>query len=161
MATRFRGINNIIHECSHASFTHSKKWNTIYGCVAAAILMKSSRTYRLEHRTHHAYLGQHEKDLDFNNLKEYRLEERISLKTLIRHAITPLLGLHLRKYLQFDLSLNDGFRYAVLKSVILYATALLAFDSLAAAVAFVVIPFAWVYPALNYWTDCMDHGGCY
>lgn len=159
IATRLRGINNIVHECSHASFTHSKKWNAIYGCLASAILMKSFRTYRLEHRTHHAYLGHYEQDLDFRNIEEYRLEEPVTAKTLIRHAITPLLGLHLRRYLQFDLSLNDGFRYAAMKAVILYAVAFYAFDSFAAALAFVIIPFAWIHPALNYWTDCIDHGG--
>lgn len=159
IATRLRGINNIVHECSHASFTHSKKWNTIYGCVASAILMKSFRAYRLEHRTHHAYLGQYAQDLDFRNIKEYHLEEPMTAKTLIRHAVTPMLGLHLRRYLQFDLSLNDGFRYAAMKAMILYAVAFFAFNSFAAAMVFVIIPFAWIHPALNYWTDCIDHGG--
>jgi len=159
IATRLRGINNIAHECSHASFTHSRKWNAIYGCVAAAILMKSFRTYRLEHRAHHAHLGQYKQNLDFRNIEDYRLEDQMTTRTFFPHAITPLLGLHLRRYLQFDLSLNDGFRYAALKAAILYAAAFFAFNSFTAALAFVIIPFVWIHPALNYWTDCIDHGG--
>jgi fatty acid desaturase len=53
IATRMRGLNNIIHECTHSSFTNNK----ILGRIAAAIVFTSFESYRKEHISHHINQG--------------------------------------------------------------------------------------------------------
>jgi len=158
IGTRFRGINNIVHECSHYAFSRDKSDNVVFGSLAAALVLASFEAYQKEHMTHHAYLGDYEKDLDFKNIQDFCFEKNLTLLTIARHAVTPLVGLHLPRYLGFDLSIRDGFGYALMKMALILGTLTFAYFNLTAALALVIVPFAWIYPAINYWTDCIDHG---
>lgn len=159
IGTRFRGINNIVHECSHAAFTADRQHNETFGKLAAATIMTSFESYKSEHMTHHAHLGDYERDLDFQNIQEYRLEDRLTKGTIVRHVMTPLVGLHLPKYLGADLSVRDGFRYGLLKVGLIFTAFAFALIDPVAALILLLVPFLWIYPAINYWTDCIDHGG--
>jgi fatty acid desaturase len=159
IATRFRGINNIVHECSHYTFTQNRPDNVVFGSISAALVLTSFEAYRKEHMTHHANLGDYEKDLDFRNLQDFHLESELTWPTIARHIVTPLVGLHLPLYLRADLSVRDGFGYALLKIAFIFGTIGFAYAYPVAALALIIIPFVWIYPAINYWTDCIDHGG--
>lgn len=159
IGTRFRGINNIVHECSHFSFSRERSDNMILGNVSCAFLLKSFEAYRKEHMTHHAHLGDYDRDLDFQNIRDFGLEQPLTPANIMRHTITPLVGLHLPHYLGVNLSVKDGFGYALLKVALLAGAATFTFINPLAAVLMLIIPFVWIYSALNYWTDVVDHGG--
>ena len=159
IATRLRGFNNIVHECSHATFTHDPADNEVFGKVAAALTFGSFEAYRKTHMTHHCYLGDHERDLDFRGSRFYRFEVPLTARTMFRHIATPVSGLHLPVYARPDLSMRDGAPVAALKLAILSAACgWVVVDPVAAVVLF-FLPWFWLLPAINYWTDCVDHAG--
>ena len=159
IGTRLRGFNNIVHECCHFAFTRRREDNVLFGSICASLVLGSFTNYRDEHMTHHAHLGDYEKDLDLQGIRDFRLEEPLTPRTVLRHALTPLLGLHLSHYLSVNLSARDGDAYRVIKiGLIAAATVFLVLDPLP-ALLLVWVPFLWVYPTINYWTDCIDHGG--
>lgn len=159
IGTRLRGLNNIVHECSHFTFSERREDNVLFGSICASLVLGCFADYRDEHMTHHAHLGDYDKDLDLQGIRDFRLEEPLTPRTLLRHVLTPLLGLHLRHYLNVNLSARDGAIYRALKiGLIATAVVLLAIEPLA-ALLLVWLPFVWVYTAMNYWTDCIDHAG--
>ena len=159
IGTRLRGLNNIVHECSHYTFSRERSDNVILGSICASLVLGSFHDYRDEHLTHHAHLGDYEKDLDLQGIQHFRLEDALTPRTILRHILTPILGLHLRHYVSVNLSARDGAIYRALKiALIAVAVALLVIDPLP-ALLLVWIPFLWVYTAINYWMDCIDHAG--
>lgn len=159
IGTRLRGFNNIVHECSHFTFTRRREDNVLFGSICASLVLGCFADYRDEHMTHHAHLGDYEKDLDLQGIRDFRLEEPLTPRTILRHALTPLLGLHLPWYLNVNLSARDGAGFRAFKiGLIAAAVVFLVLDPLA-ALLLVWLPFVWVYSAINYWTDCIDHGG--
>ncbi len=159
IGTRFRGLNNIVHECSHFAFAVRRQANHMFGRLCCAVILKSFVNYRVEHLSHHAHLGDYEHDLDFKVIRHFRLEDPLTPRTVLRHLVTPLLGLHLPYYVSVDTSARDGLGWTALKAgVVLASLAYLALAPLT-ALLFLVLPFFVVYSAINYWTDCLDHGG--
>lgn len=159
IGTRLRGLNNIVHECSHFTFSERREDNVKFGSICASLVLGCFADYRDEHMTHHAHLGDYERDLDLQGIRRFRLEEPLTATTILRHALTPILGLHLPYYLNVNLSARDGAVYRALKfGLIATALVLLAIEPLA-ALLLVWLPFVWVYSAINYWTDCIDHAG--
>jgi len=159
IATRLRGLNNIVHECTHFTFANNRADNVVLGSISAAMILQSFTAYRKEHLTHHAHLGDYQKDLDIQGIQAYHLEDKLTWKTITRHVLTPIFGFHLPGYLSVDLSANDGLRYALQKTGLISITLIFAYFNPQAAVFLVIVPFLWVFTAINYWTDCIDHGG--
>ena len=159
IGTRLRGFNNIVHECCHYSFSEKRADNATLGSICASLVLGSFRDYRDEHMTHHAHLGDYEKDLDLQGIRHFKLEDPLTSRTILRHLLTPILGLHLRHYVSINLGSRDGKAYWALKIVIVAAAiAFLILDPVA-ALLLVWVPFLWVYTAINYWMDCIDHAG--
>lgn len=159
IGTRLRGLNNIVHECTHYSFSGHRADNVTIGSLCAAILTGCFHQYRDEHMSHHAHLGDYERDLDLKGIQEFRLHEPLTRATIIRHIVTPLLGLHLRQYSGINFSGRDGMVFQGVKFLVLvgiFTTTLLAPLT---AIFFLLIPLFYIFPTLNYWTDCFDHGG--
>ena len=156
---RYRGLNNIIHECTHFTFSEDKAQNFTLGSIAAALIFASYTTYRDEHLTHHAHLGDFEHDLDFKHRIIFGFDRDLTVGMILRHIFTPILGLHMRHYFGLDLSATDGRLYQLLKLAILAATAIAFFVDPVATSILVIIPFAWIFSSVNYWTDCVDHAG--
>ncbi len=159
IATRLRGFNNIVHECSHYSFSANREDNRILGSICASFNLGCFRVYRDEHLTHHSHVGDYEKDMDLHGIQDLKLEADLTPKTVLRHILTPIFGLHLPYYLNPNLSAEDGRIYWLLKiSLVAAAILFLLVDPLAALVL-AWLPFLWVFTAINYWTDCIDHAG--
>jgi len=159
VGTRFRGLNNIVHECSHFTFAERRPDNLVIGRLCASLVLGCFARYRADHMTHHAHLGDYEKDLDLRGIRAFRLEDPLTPKTVARHLLTPLVGLHFSSYLRLDLSERDGTVHQILKLAVIAAA--IAFLVLEPATALLLLwfPFLWIYPAINYWTDCVDHAG--
>jgi fatty acid desaturase len=159
IGTRLRGINNIVHECCHATFAEERADNVVIGRFCAAILMKSFRKYRDDHLSHHAHNGDYEHDAEFGLIEKFGLHDPITLRTVLRHAIVPLTGRHLPLYTGINLSAEDGRVFQGLKLLLLAAMAGFLVLAPWAALAFVILPLFYIYPTLNFWTDCLDHAG--
>ena len=159
IGTRLRGLNNIIHECCHFTFSANREDNARIGKLCASILFSSFSDYRDEHLSHHAHLGDYEHDLDLQQIEGLGLHDPLTPRVVIRHLTAPLLGRHLPYYLGLNFSQRDGRVYTALKVAILVAAAAYTLAFPMAGLLFIVVPFALVYSALNYWADCMDHAG--
>ena len=159
IGTRLRGLNNIVHECCHYTFSEHRKDNERIGSLCASILTGCFRQYRDEHMTHHAHLGDYERDLDLQSIRKFRLHEPLTARTILRHILTPLFGLHLGSYSGVNLSADDGVFYQRLKIGLLLGILVFAIFEPLTALWFVIVPLFYVFPTLNYWADCMDHAG--
>lgn len=159
IGTRLRGLNNIIHECSHATFSVERADNAKIGKVCAALLFNSFTAYRDEHLSHHAHLGDYDHDMDLQGIKDLKLHEPLSLRVVLRHALTPLVGRHLPYYLGLNMSAQDGPVFQAMKYAVLAAALVFTAFFPITGIVFVIAPFVFVYSALNYWADCLDHAG--
>jgi len=159
IGTRLRGLNNIIHECTHRSFAVERDDNVTFGRTAAALVFNTFEAYQKEHVSHHINRGNYELDLDFHHRKGFRIEEKLSPLVIARHILTPILGLHLYRYCRPNFSAADGRIYQLLKFAIVICALTFAVFNPLAAFLLVFLPYAWIYTAINYWTDCIDHGG--
>lgn len=160
VATRFRALGNIIHECSHNTYFRSRSANKFLGNIIAIIDFTDFSDYRREHGSHHKYLGDFDKDMDFGPKERFNFEETLDTYTLMRHVIYPFSLLHLRVYNKLNISninpftLNGVFRIVYL-SILIYVTFLFS----KYMILFFWVPFAVIYPAILYWTDAIDHAG--
>lgn len=159
IATRLRGLNNIVHECSHYTFTRSIRANVMFGRIAAVVLLGGFRKYEREHATHHTFLGDREQDKDFENLQVFGIDKPVTWGSLGRHLVTPILGLHLRRYFPVDLSFEDGRAVGLAKLGLLAAVAAGVWLAPVTTLAMVLLPYLYVMTAINYWNDCVDHAG--
>lgn len=159
IGTRLRGFNNIVHECCHFAFSSRREDNVVLGSICAIPILGCFRDYRDEHLTHHAHLGDYQHDRDLQRIRDLRLEDPLTLRTILRHTLTILTGRHLPYYLGANLSARDGRVFLAAKlGLIALAVLALALDPVA-AVLLVWLPFVWVFTTINYLTDCVDHGG--
>jgi fatty acid desaturase len=159
IGTRLRGLNNIVHECSHATFSSHRADNALIGSLCASFVLGCFRDYRDDHLTHHAHLGDYEHDEDLKSLKALRLDDPLTPAVVLRHVVTPLIGRHLPHYLRVNLSARDGRGFQVLKVALVAITAVVTLMAPLVGLLFLVAPFVVVYTAINYWTDCVDHAG--
>lgn len=159
IGTRFRALNNVVHETSHASFVEDRQHNVLIGKFCSAVTLGCYLDYRDEHLSHHAYVGDYEKDLDFKGIETLALHEPLTRGTVMRHVLTPFVGRHLPYYLHLNRSTRDGKAFVWLKIALLVSVLVVAFLAPLTALLFLVVPFVLVYSALNYWADCMDHAG--
>lgn len=159
IATRMRGLNNIVHECSHASFATDRQENVRLGSICASVVLSCYKDYRDEHLTHHRYLGDYDQDLDLQGIEDLKLHDPLTMRTVLRHIFTPLVGRHLPYYLGANMSARDGWPYQVLKISLIVGTLFVAVMAPVTAIAMIIIPFVFIYSAMNYWTDCLDHAG--
>ncbi|MEM9970606.1 MAG: fatty acid desaturase [Pseudomonadota bacterium] len=159
VGTRLRGLNNIIHECCHFTFSDNRADNARIGKLCASIVFSSFSDYRDEHLSHHAHLGDYEHDLDLQNIQDLGLHDPLTPRVVLRHLTVPFLGRHLPYYLGLNFSTRDGWQYTALKIAILVAAVAYTIAFPVAGLLFVILSFALVYSALNYWADCLDHAG--
>ena len=159
IATRMRGLNNIVHECSHATFAAKRSDNVLIGKVCASLLFNSFTIYRDEHLTHHKHIGDYEHDLDLQGIKNLGLHDRLTFWVVLRHLTTPLILRHLPYYLSLNLSRKDGFVFQLLQYALIGVVSVITALAPMTGIFMLILPFVMVYSALMYWADCMDHAG--
>ncbi|MGI9391676.1 MAG: fatty acid desaturase family protein [Boseongicola sp.] len=159
IGTRLRGLNNIVHECSHSTFSTDRSDNVLIGKICASLLFGSFSEYRDEHLSHHAHVGDYEHDLDLQGIQNLRIHDPLTRGVILRHLINPFLGRHLPYYLGLNMSTRDGRAFLALKIALLFAVGVFtAFFPMTGSL-FVIVPLVFAYSTLNYWADCMDHAG--
>lgn len=159
IGTRLRGLNNIVHECSHSSFSEHREDNVVLGRVCSALLTGCFKTYKEDHLSHHAHLGDYEHDHELAAIERFRLHEPLSVRTVLRHLVTPLTGRHLIMYSGVNMSGADGKVFLGLKIALLLAVTVFTVFNPLTSLFFVIVPMFYIFPTLNFWTDCLDHAG--
>jgi fatty acid desaturase len=109
--------------------------------------------------THHINLGSYALDLDLKNKKVINIEAKLTKGATLRHILTPILGSHFRRSMGINVSLIDKFPIFILKLILVTGALLFTLFVSIAALLFLVLPYIWIYTAINDWTDCIDHGG--
>ncbi len=123
------------------------------------MLMKTFRKYRDDHLSHHANNGDYENDAEFAVIQKFGLHDALTWRTIFRHMATPLMGRHLRAYTGISLSGDDGRFFVFFKLALLAIIVAFTVFVPLTSFAFVIIPLFYIYPTLNFWTDCLDHAG--
>ena len=159
MATRLRGLNNIVHECSHFTFTSHRQDNVRLGSICASAVLSCYHDYRDEHLSHHAHLGDYDHDMDLAGIEAMRIHEPLTPANILRHLSNPFWGRHLPYYLNPNLSPRDGEGYWALKVGLVAAAFAFTLWQPVSGMFMVLLPYLFLYPTLNYWTDCLDHAG--
>ena len=159
IGTRLRGLNNIVHECSHSTFAENREDNVVLGKVCASLLTGCFRKYKDDHLSHHAHIGDYENDREMAAIEKLGLHDPLSAKTVLRHILTGLTGRHLPMYLDVNLSRADGLPFYLLKIGLLLAIVAFSVVDPLTSVFFVVLPLFYVFPTINFWTYCLDHAG--
>ncbi len=159
IGTRLRGVNNIVHECTHSTFSEHREDNVTLGRFCASLLIGCFKEYKDDHLSHHAHLGDYEHDREMGPIEDLGLHEPLTPRTILRHIITPILGRHLKTYSGINLSGDDGRFYLGLKVVLLASIALFSFAFPYTSFLFVLLPLFYIFPTFNFWTDCLDHAG--
>jgi len=159
IGTRLRGLNNIVHECTHSSFSDHREDNVLFGRLCASILTGCFKQYKADHLSHHAHLGDYEHDREMGAIEKFGLHEPLTRTKILQLFVTPLLGRHLKMYSGVNLSGGDGAFFLGLKIVLLFAVSISALFFPATVALFVLLPWFYIFPTLNFWTDCLDHAG--
>lgn len=159
IGTRLRGLNNIVHECCHSTFSDNRDDNVTIGRICTSLLMKTFKKYRSDHLSHHAYNGDYESDEEFAVIEKFGLHEQLTPRKIFRLAMVPLMGRHLPIYSGINLSAEDGRLFVGFKLVLLALMGLGLYLAPLTTLFFVVLPLFYIYPTLNFWTDCLDHAG--
>lgn len=159
IGTRLRGINNIVHECCHSTFSQDRNDNVMIGRLCTSLLMKTFRKYREDHLSHHAHNGDYESDAEFAVIEKFGLHDPLTLLSMVRLVAAPLLGRHLPMYAGINMSADDGRFFVWLKVALLALVAMVGLVAPLTALCFLIVPWFYIYPTLNFWTDCLDHAG--
>lgn len=155
-SSRLKCINNIIHECFHQSFTNNKKLNHFLGRVLCLIILTDYTSYKEEHRSHHEYLGDYKKDLDFQARKSLKHDE-----TFTWHKI--LLDILKLKFIYYYFPRINFRNIDHLFGGLLYSLLGLCavFSGHYAVVCVLILSHCLWMPLHKYFIDIVDHGGLY
>ena len=159
IGTRMRGLNNIVHECSHSTFSEHRPDNAVLGSLCASALLGCFKDYKEDHLTHHMYLGDYENDRDLKRIQSLRLDEPMSARTFLRHLTNPLWGRHLPHYLGANLSMRDGGVYLGIKLALMVVIVGVTMVAPLTGALMLILPYGYIFPTINYWMDCIDHAG--
>ncbi|MEN9809220.1 MAG: hypothetical protein RLZZ488_787 [Pseudomonadota bacterium] len=158
--TRMRSLGNMMHECSHGIFVRSPSANTHFGHLLSAFDLSSFSDYARQHTTHHAYLGDPERDLDLRSraILFARRKTFFSLLTLGLYALVlvPLWISMLRPVFWAAKAprWSNVLRIALLA---LTALGLLLPQSQFFTLIHVVLPYMTVYQWMRFFSDACDH----
>lgn len=159
IGTRLRGINNIVHECTHSSFAEKREDNVTLGRLCSSLLTGCFKTYKEDHLSHHSHLGDYEHDNEFAVLEKFKLHEQVTWRKMVHLFFAPLLGRHLTTYSGVSLSSADGWHWYGVKVLFLSLIVHMAIVAPLTAIFFIIIPWFFIFPTINFWTDCLDHAG--
>lgn len=159
IGTRLRGFNNMVHECCHFAFSERREDNVFLGSICATFILGCFSDYRDEHMTHHSHVGDYEHDRDLQRIRQLRLEDSLTPRTVARHALTILSGRHLPYYLGVNLSSRDGRVFLGMRIALIALAGLFLILDPVPALLLVWLPFVWIFTSINYLTDCIDHAG--
>jgi fatty acid desaturase len=160
IGTRFRAIGNMLHETCHGILVHGRAANMYIGRILAIIDFVDFDVYTKEHFSHHRYLGDPEKDLDFKSRQRFGFGEH-DVAFVRKHFLRPISLFHVPTFVRpVFISRHDP--PAVLCGRLIYLGMLFgaaATVGVRAMFLYYLIPYLTMYQIIRYWSDAVDHAG--
>lgn len=156
VAVCLKAFNNVIHECSHNSFSRSRAYNERVGNALCVPLFMEFRYYKTEHSSHHQYLGNYDRDIDFKARRHLGHDRAFTLRRVFMDVISLQF---LRSYWPvIDAKSSVNFVSALLHVAVIGGLYYVHANDVAAAL--ILADFIFL-PTLRYLIDIVDHGGLY
>ncbi|WP_414885190.1 fatty acid desaturase family protein [Pseudomonas sp. IT-P171] len=155
-AVTLKGLNNIVHECSHNSFSDSHSYNDRVGKLLCALLLMNFASYKKEHRSHHMHLGNYALDDDF----KLRLNLGHNRPTTWPRVLRDLIMLRFVWFYFPRTSMQDPYHSFGLALYMGIGASLYIAD-INYAIWTLILAHAVFLPFLRYLIDIVDHGGLY
>jgi len=166
IATRYRALANILHECTHNCFAHNFAFNNFFARIICIPLFYSLRGYKEHHRTHHAFTGDYKRDLEFGPIENYELHKELNRDNMIKIFRRLIKFQHLGHYIG-GVALNfkepviwilARFAYLMVLAGIVFYWGIFSTPALI-VIGYVLLPVFVFVPTITYIMDVMDHGG--
>ncbi|AUX74259.1 fatty acid desaturase [Erwinia pyrifoliae] len=160
IGTRFRAINNMSHEAIHFSFCRNRKANEIFGEIFAVAEFSKFELIRKEHMTHHKYLGDMKRDMDFSGIRQYGLHKKMTRRRTLRHLRQALLLQQIKDtffFIIFDRDAPDWANTLRVCYLLILFPVFICFPLW--FFCLFIIPFCYFYQVQKHLTDVFDHGG--
>ncbi|NBX17762.1 MAG: fatty acid desaturase [Proteobacteria bacterium] len=160
IGTRMRALGNMMHECSHGIFVCPPAANTALGHLLAALDLSSFAEYSKQHSSHHAHLGDPDKDLDYRSrfflLKKRKSVTSVLTVIILSAALVPLWLKILRPVL---LDRHAPLWSNLLRFVFWGAAAFACFNPQISffAIIYVIVPYLTTYQWMKLFSDACDH----
>lgn len=159
IGSRFRAIGNMVHETCHRTLVRGPRANIMLGHLLSFVDFTDYETYCHDHRSHHRYLGDPERDRDYRPRK--RLFD-VPGPTLWKHVVRPLLLVHIPSYVDpviyraADPRWVRGARVAYLAGLLALGAFVIGWTQL---LLYYLVPYLTSYQMFRYWSDAADHAG--
>lgn len=168
IGSRMRGLDNLMHEASHAMLFKNRILNKWMACIFAAFpVFTSYTTYCLSHYDHHRDLWG-KKDPDARRYKLVKLDQptESAWQFILLHIVRPMFLIHVPQYVYGTLKVNliskkepiservarFGFWFIIIVSSIL-------FGWWKELILFWAIPWLTTFQILRYWAEMAEHAG--
>lgn len=160
VGTRYRAINNMSHECIHRSYCDNPHLNEFFGEFFAMLEFSTFKDIRREHQSHHLFLGDFSKDMDFHNLEVYGFCRPLNKEIIKEHLFRAISLSHLPNYVFFiafdrNAPVWANFMRAFYLGFLFLMLATFSIPTL----LFLVLPYLTVYQMHKYLADVLDHSG--
>lgn len=156
ISSLLKGLNNIVHECSHHAFSRSRAFNETVGELLCVILLNDYASYKKEHGSHHRFLGDYARDLDFQARLPLAHDRPFRWRRVLLHVATL-------RFLWFyvpRVRLTRREHAAGVAAHALMFVVLLAAGAYQAVLAFALAHVVFL-AFLRFLIDIVDHGGIY
>ncbi|NBI31163.1 fatty acid desaturase family protein [Chengkuizengella marina] len=168
IGSRMRGLDNIMHEASHAMLFKNQLLNKWMACIFAAFpIFTSYTTYCKSHFLHHKYLWT-DKDPDYHRYKLIGLDDppKDGFTFFLKHILKPVLLVHVPKYILGTVSANlyskgepSNERVARILYWLLIITNSIIFGFWDLILLFWIVPLFTTFQIIRYWVEISEHGG--
>ncbi|MGW4331015.1 fatty acid desaturase family protein [Nocardia sp. NPDC004573] len=167
IGSRMRALGNLLHEASHHKLFRSRSMNDTVGALLWAWpVAVGYRRYVEQHRLHHVYLWDHDKDPDIGlylltGTDEASVDRCPRWKFWVIHVVFAAIPLMPLRRLCTDLSYDRPRLFklgtlSVLLTGVGICTNLSVVDIL---ISYWLIPFLTSYQTIAYWAEMAEHGG--
>jgi len=156
LSSLLKGLNNIVHECSHHAFSKHRAFNERVGAILCVLLLMDFTFYKKEHTSHHRFLGDYERDFDFQARRVLRHDQPFRWRRMLRDIVTlRFLWLYVPRIQLKRYEHVAGAAIVGATLIVLYVT-----GEHQAALAF-ALAYGVFLPFLKFLIDIVDHGGIY
>jgi fatty acid desaturase len=98
IASRQRGLENLVHEAGHNNLFATRPWNNKLQFIFAWPVFRNVPDYRISHLPHHTHLGDAERDPDIQRYLRVKLDE-LGRNYVWTMLVRPFIGFHHIEYL--------------------------------------------------------------
>jgi len=165
IASRQRGLMNLVHFASHKSLFKNKAMNNwVCRIFAAFPVMISLSSYTTSHSIHHSFLWNKQKDPKRIYLESLGLNSPLNNAPEFwkLHILRPILLWHTPKNIFSAFCRQNEPGYEVLTRILFWTfvlSTIILFGKVAEFFFFWIVPFCTVFQIIRYWSDIADHAG--